>query len=242
MDIPLERRSGYHLLHHEKQGMDLEIKDLHFSYPENERPSIAGISLHLEPGNALCISGQSNAGKNTLVKLLLGFFNGYSGMITFNGLSIRDISLPSLRSYIGENVLNNTIYDSTILYNITMGRSEATAEKVAEIIHDLKLAGTLFNNPEGLNAPILSGNFRLSESAKYKLTLARALVTNPKLVLIDDTILTLERSEKLQILSYLMDKKHGWSLIFISNDTAIANLCDQHMYLEDGKMANKNLD
>ena len=129
--------------------------------------------------------------------------------------------------------------DHTILYNITMGQSEANAGRVATVIHDLKLADTLFNNPEGLNAPILTGNFRLSESAKYKLTLARAIVAQPKLVVIDDSILTLEKSEKLQILGYLMDKSHGWSLICISNDPHIAALCDRQIYLEEGKIINR---
>lgn len=241
MDLPLERRSGYLLLDKNPAGMEMEVKDLHFSYPESEKPALAGISFQLEPGHSLCISGHSNSGKNTLVKLMLGFFNGYRGIITYNGLSIRDISLPSLRSLIGENVMNKQIYDSTILYNITMGQSEANAGRVATVIHDLKLADTLFNNPEGLNAPILTGNFRLSESAKYKLTLARALVAQPKLVVIDDTILTLEKSEKLQILGYLMDKAHGWSLICISNDPHIAALCDRQIYLEEGKIINQPL-
>lgn len=235
-DIPLERRSGFHLTEKRKEGMRIDIDRLSFTYPGAQHQVLHEISFTIQSGQRLCITGPADGGKNTLIRLLLGLYGGYSGSIAYNGLSLRDLKLPYLRSMIGENILNSVVYDCTILNNITMGRADATPERVAQIIHDLNLASTLYSHPDGLQANTLSGEVQFSDSTLYKLTMARALVTQPELVIIDDHIMTLSAADREHFIRYILDKKHHWTVVIISNQPELLASCDSQIKMESGRI------
>jgi len=235
-DVPLERRTGFHLTNTNSKGMLVEVKELKFSYPHTNKQILNRVSFTLSPGEKLCISGAADSGKNTLIRLLLGLYDNYDGIIMLDGMSLRDINLPYLRTKIGENILNKVAYDGTLMNNITMGQAEATPEKVAEIVKALDISDVLYKHPQGLMADALSGDVQLSESSLYKLTMARSLVVGPKLVILDDHILTLSQKDRGHLLDYIFDSKRQWSVLAISNDESIVRLCDRQLYLEKGKL------
>jgi ABC-type multidrug transport system fused ATPase/permease subunit len=233
-DLALERRTGFHLMNTDAKGIAIQVKNLKFTYPNTIKQVLNGISFQLNPGEKLCISGSADSGKNTIVRLLLGLYNNYEGVIEIDGMSLRDLSLPYFRTRIGENIMNNVAYDGTLMNNITMGQAEATPQKVVEIVHELNMSDILYQHPEGLMANALSGEVQLSESSLYKLTMARSLVGKPSLVIFDDHIMTLSEADRSHLLNYIMNGKNNWSVLIISNDEIIASMCNRRITIDNG--------
>jgi ABC-type bacteriocin/lantibiotic exporter with double-glycine peptidase domain len=233
------RRTGFHPYHDVRKGMKIEVRDLTFSYPGSDRPVLNGITFTVDSGERMLITGPADGGKNTIVRLILGLYPTYKGSIVYDGFSLRDLKLPYLRSEIGENILNSVVYDCTLLNNITMGRAEATPSRLTAIIRDLKLDEIIYQHPDGLSANSLSGQVQLSASSLYKLTMARALVTKPQLVIIDDQVMTLSEEDRDYVLNYVMRKDHSWTVIFISDHEEMKKHCDHYLFLEKGRIINE---
>jgi ABC-type bacteriocin/lantibiotic exporter with double-glycine peptidase domain len=235
-DLPLEREQGFRFSPTDyANGMHLEVSQLRYKYKDKNKYALNNISFSLKSGDTLCVTGANGSGKNTLLKVLSGMLADYEGGIMFNGISLRDLNVVSLRTYIEQNVAHDDIFEGSILENITMGRKEISLSDLEWVLSALNMNEEISKLAEGLNTMMLPGGRRFSDGFITKITLARCLAPRPKILMIDDVLHKIQENERNKIISLLTDPATPWSLIILSNDTSIMKKCSNVMILHEGR-------
>ncbi|PWJ36071.1 peptidase domain-containing ABC transporter [Sediminitomix flava] len=235
-DIPLERKGGIHM-HKETEGMDIKIKDLSYSYPNASRKVLQNINLEIKGKETVCITGYNNSGKATLINIISGLMENYDGLVSFNKISLRDINLNSLRDTIARNVSEDELFDGTILENITMGKAKVKYQDVIWALESVNLLDFVNMQKDGLQTMITSGGQSYSSSIASKLILARCIAERPKLLILNKSFSKINKPERLQLISFLMNKENPWTLLCISNDPLMLSACDRVVLMDNGQIA-----
>ncbi|MFN4257779.1 MAG: ATP-binding cassette domain-containing protein [Gemmataceae bacterium] len=174
--------------------------------------------------------GANGTGKTTLVDLIFGLRLPTSGHLEIDGIDYQDIRLESLREHVAV-VKGFEIFAGTVLDNIRMGREYVT---VADVIHSLKIVGLLddiLDLPDGLQTEMItSGTLSLGQLAR--LMLARAVVGQPRLIILDDVLDHLDGEARQEVLPVIMGPEAHWTLLVITHNPEVAQLCDRQIQLE----------
>ncbi|MCS6832733.1 MAG: ATP-binding cassette domain-containing protein, partial [Flammeovirgaceae bacterium] len=235
-DLALEKKGGINLSTDSSKGVHILMKGLKYKYPESDEYALKGIDLEIQPGEKVCIVGYSESGKNTLVKVLSGILGSYEGMLMYDGISMKDIDLGSLRDVVAKNVSNESIFDGTLFDNISMGISTVSYQDVMWALENVGLKDFVGKLPNGLMTEMVAGGKTFSNSVAVKITLARCIAEKPRLLVLNDMFNDLSRDEKLKILTFLMDRKYAWTLICVSNDPMVMVMCDRLVMMANGKV------
>jgi ABC-type bacteriocin/lantibiotic exporter with double-glycine peptidase domain len=236
-DIPLEKKGGILLPHGEREGFHIQMKNLTYQYPGHPDKTLGGVTLNIPAQQRLCIAGFNDSGKNTLGQVLSGILDSYKGLITYNGISLRDLNLTSLRDNIAKTVWVDDIFDGTILENITMGKPAITYQDVIWALESVGLADMVNSMPDGLLTNLAAGGKRLSSSVALRLSIARCIAEKPRVIIMNDVLHKLEKADRIRILQFLLDKKHPWTIIFISNDPMVMASTERVVVMKEGKIA-----
>lgn len=236
-DIPLEKEGGYAFENNkDSSGINLKISNLSYKYPENPNAVLDAINLEIKAGERVCITGQNGAGKSTLSKILGGVLTEYQGSLLYNGTSMRDLDINSLRNSVEMNFPRQEIFDGTILENITMGRSGIGMEDLQQTLDQFQLSEAIAQLPNGLDTQMISGGRHFALSFVTKIALARLVIVRPKLLIITDNSRSLEQSERLRIIDILTNASNKWTLLVITDETDFMTACDRVVVLEAGKV------
>jgi len=214
----------------------MELKDLSYRYPNAKKNSLTKINLEIEAGERVCFSGYSSSGKNTLISILTGILDSYDGTVMLNNLSLRDINLNSLRDNIAKNISSEDLFEGTVLENISMGKSRVSYQDVVWALESVGLMEMVNQLPDGLQTKIIPGGKQFSKTISTKLLIARCIAERPQLLILNDMLHELERSDKLKILQFLVDKANPWTLLCISNDPLIMSACNQIIFMKEGQV------
>jgi ABC-type bacteriocin/lantibiotic exporter with double-glycine peptidase domain len=238
-DLPLEQSKGIHLdkiqSEHQK-GIEIELDSVTFKYQDSKQPTLKNISLRIQPGEKICIAGFNGSGKSTLTKLLGGLYTSYEGMITFNSIPLKNINLDSLRKEIGTLSSQDEIFNASILENISLGNTEVPFQTILNTAKEIDLHSFINQLPDGYNTVLIANGLNIPRSIRTKIILARTLIFQPEILLLDNFMPRLERREKQLIVDYLTDVKKHWTLISISNNPAFAKKCDRVIVLQNGEI------
>lgn len=239
-DIPLERSTGLQLSEVEEKnnpqgnGLIIRAQNLSYGYKGNKKPALKDINLEINAGDRLGIAGFGGCGKTTLLKILTGLLHHYEGLLTVNGVSLREINLNDYRGVIGENLSDSHVFEGTIEENITVGRFDLPASDVLMAIEKAGLQDFINEQPQGMKTRLSASRGDYPESVVRKIVLARSIVEKPKLLVFDDTFYNTERAEKRSMLEFLMDKQQPWTIISVSNDPLLLSQCTNIILMEDG--------
>lgn len=236
-DLPLERIGGLDLpRENAHQGFSVQVKNLKFRYPGQERYILNGINLDIRSGERICIAGPGGAGKTTLVNILSGIYSRYEGVVSINNYSLRDLDITHLRDKIGKNISQEDIFDGTILENITLGKSKEQVQDAMEAIQVVGLTEEIHSLPEGLYTHLTSGGKNLSNTSVNKLILARCLAKKPRLIILNDFFNGLKRETKVELIRCVTDPQKSWTLIAVSNDPLLMEACTRVVVIKDGRV------
>jgi ABC-type bacteriocin/lantibiotic exporter with double-glycine peptidase domain len=236
-DLPLERQKGLQVNFHEQNhGLDIKIQDLCYRYADGNKLVLKNLNLDIKANESICITGTNGSGKETLLKILSAIFTDFEGSISYNGLSIRDVNLNSIRDAIERNLALDLIFDGTLLDNIVMGRAGITLQDVTWALQNLRMDDNIAELPEGLNTQMIAGGKRFSESFIAKLSVTRCVVEKPKLLMITDIYRELHKAERMSAVAFLTDKNNPWTLLTISNDPMVMAACDRVIVLNEGEI------
>lgn len=216
------------------KGVKFEFRNVSFAYPQNKHSALKEIDLIIESGQKVCVVGYAASGCSTFINLSASLYHDYEGTILVNGVSLRNLNLLSLRSYVGENLANNEILDGTIAENISMGRDDISFKDVLEASEIVGLKTFVQNLPLGFGTPVILNDMTLPASVIAKINVARSVAERPRLFLMDQPFEQLDKSDKERIAKYLADKKKDWTLIVSTNDVSMAEQCDKIIVLKDG--------
>lgn len=236
-DLPLEQSHGFITrLPNKEKGLEIDIRDLQFTYPGSKKPAISGLTMHIPAGSRFCISGYSDSGKETLARLLGGIYTEFSGTFIVNDVSFKDLDINHYRDLVSKNFDRSEIFDGTILENITMNKPMVKYEDVSAALENLKLMETINRQPHGILTQLTGTGNQLSSSVLEKIILARCLVVKPSFLIISYPIFMIERRDRLAIQKFILEGIPGTTIGFISNDPELQQACDQVYVLEGGKL------
>lgn len=230
-DLDLEEDSGVKLDELEdSQAFEVEVNNIHFTYPHAGKEKFSNISFNVASGEKVLICGANDIGKSTLLYLLAGLYRPNFGYIAYNKLPIGYLNMISLRSCIGDCLMEELLFDGSLLENITMGRPDATFENVQWAFKNLKLESFLKRLPAGYNTKISSKANQFSKEILDKLSIARSIVDKPKILLIRDSFSAILDSEKHEIMEFLTSCDY-WTMIFASSDVRMTKYMDRMLEL-----------
>jgi ABC-type multidrug transport system fused ATPase/permease subunit len=234
--VPLEETTGITLDDLSvSEGLSIQATNLGYSWPQTNTSSLKGVSFKINASEKICLAGYDGSGKTTLLHVLLGMLPNYQGSIAYNGLSLRDLDLTSLRSHTSALIASDQLVAGTILQNIIFGAAGITQGSVSKVLALTNLTDYIHALPQGLHTPVTNFSLQFPRSICAKIVLARALVTKPHLLILDDYLLPIDRTEKLQIYNTLL-RELTCTIIMVSNDMAVMQSCDRVLLLKNGTL------
>lgn len=218
---------------------DFSVKDVSFAYPGSEKPVLKNISLRIPAGRRLGIVGNVGSGKTTLVRLLTRQYDVTTGCLCIDGVDIRRIPLKVLRRSIGYVPQDNFLFSETIRQNIAFGVENA---RDADIRRAAEIAGILDeieSFPHGFDTELGERGINLSGGQKQRLAIARALLKNPPIFILDDAFSAVDSETERQILSNLDTAFAGSTVIMISHRLSSLMSFDEIIVLAEGEIAER---
>ena len=214
--------------------INLKITNLYFSYP-NENILFQDVNLEFKTNNTIYLEGSNGSGKSTFVDLLSGLLRPEKGKIEINGYKLETVLNEWLKN-VGYVSQTNFLTNDTIKDNIIFGRYNISEKKVLEVLKIVELDKVIENLPNGINTKIGSlGNF-FSGGQKQRLSVARALVKNPKVIILDEATNAFDIEGERKFLEIIDKIKKGKIIIFIAHSNSIKNFCDVRFKIDDKKI------
>lgn len=235
-DLPLERSGGLDFPRHTAaSGYSIELNNLGYKFKDSPLPILKGLNLRVEKRERICISGTPGSGKSLLAHIISGLYTDYSGGISVNGYSLRDIDLTHLRDKVSKNISNDDIFDGTLYDNILLGKSIRPDEAI-EALKKVGLHQYVSALPDGLQTKLISGGKGLSNSTIHKLVLARCLAKKPELLVLNDFFSGLSRADKIELIQCAIDPAEPWTLVAVSNDPMVMAASDRVVIMDKGEI------
>lgn len=217
----------------------IEMRGVSFAHARQEAsyPVLVDISLEIQPGEKVCLTGPAGAGKTTLLYLLYGLYPNYTGEIRIAGVNLRHIDLLALRARIGDALDVGEIIEARVWDNLTLQAPTASWEEVMEVCTRLGLKESIERLPEGFFTMLPpQGKGLLSGLDQRKLILARALLMKPAILFVDDIFVGVDWSLKAPIFEYILAKDKPYTAIIVSQDFRVMQLCDKVAFLYGGRL------
>ena len=214
--------------------VQIELKNVYYKYQDSDKWAIDDLSLKIEKGNQLVLTGDNGAGKSTLFKLLLGIEKCQSGEILINDYNLADLDKQWWQSQIGWVAQEPYIFSATIRENITLGR-DFNLKEIEHICQLVNLDEFIKSMPQGYDTEITSA-MNLSSGQKRRLGLTRALIGRPKLLLLDEPMENLDVYNEKLIQRILSDLKNKVTVIIIGHRLQTLKNADELIYLQQGKL------
>jgi len=214
----------------------IEFRNLTFSYRDGVPPALSDISFKIDAGKTLAVVGRTGSGKTTIVNLLTRLYNPPEGSVFIDGHDIRNVTLSSLRNQIG------CVPQDTFLFSCTIGENIAFADRdfsPEEICHYAKIAHVyddIMGFPEGFDTKVGERGVTLSGGQKQRISIARALITEPKILILDDSLSAVDTQTEESILRGLSEFMHDRTSIIISHRISTVRDADEIIVLDDGKI------
>ena len=171
---------------------ELEFNDVVFKHKTATINAIDGVSFRVRTGQTIAFVGPSGSGKSTLVKLLVGLYKPVSGDISFNGQRAEDIRYNALRRQIGFVTQDTQLFAGTIRENLLFVKPDATDEEIIDVLHKASCEQLLSRSPHGINTILGEGGMKLSGGEKQRISIARALLRHPRLLIFDEATSALD--------------------------------------------------
>lgn len=233
-DIELESEGAMDLPNQNNGGLQVTVENLKYTV-DGDKTLLKNISFEIQDGERVLITGYSGSGKHTLLQMLNGFFLEYEGAIRINGASLKSLNLQKMRDSIGDSLSTDAIFKGTFMDNITLGQKKSIDE-VLKIIDITHLRGFLDKLEDGLFTELIPEGKRLSRSIIAKILLARCLIKQPKLLLIDDNIDLIRDTEKSDILDFIFNRDNRWTVIIVNNVITRGDNYDKIICMKDGEL------
>lgn len=235
MDIELERNDGVDKPFKKKSdGLAYEIKNLTYKPRNADRPILDRVSLEVQSGEKVVVTGKSGSGKSSLLYLMAGLNEDYTGNIIVNSFPLEAISLEKLRMMIGDSLSQESIFYGSLRENITVGKGGGNEERLREIIKLVELDEYVFNLKDDLDTILLPEGKQMSRIVISKIILARSIYCNPKLMLLEEEFNHLNNKDSDKLLDYIFNGP--WTLLAVSNQKQTMRRADTIIELDHGEI------
>ncbi len=214
----------------------IEFRNVHFSY-DGSREVIDGISFEIRHGQTVALVGPSGGGKSTLSELLPRFYDPTSGDILLDGVSLRDYSQESIRAHMSVVAQDTVLFNDTIENNIAMGRRNATSEEVVEAARVANADCFIRECPEGYDTNIGDRGVKLSGGQRQRLSIARAVLKNPDILILDEATSALDTESEKLVQDALNNLLVGRTSVVIAHRLSTIHNADKIIVIDHGRIA-----
>ncbi|TVR40114.1 MAG: ATP-binding cassette domain-containing protein [Cryomorphaceae bacterium] len=235
-DLPLEEENNtYPVFPADQFGLSIVIENLRFRYPSTRDLVINHLSLRVGSGQKVVLLGTVGSGKSTLMQLLMGFYEDYEGLISYNGLSLSTLRLDRLRCEVGDNIWQEHIFKGSLRENLTMGDPDISDDQILEAISHLGLDDRVTLLPNGLDTELFPGGIKLPGTVAKKIILARSIMGNPRMLLLDLEVDFLKKEERKKLYDHVFS--HPCTVLAATSDDEFMKRADKVIFMVRGNVA-----
>nr|WP_255566555.1 ABC transporter ATP-binding protein [Iamia sp. SCSIO 61187] len=233
--------------------LTVEIDDVRFAYPAADKVSLAsleevavldtrggdevlhGVSLRVDPGQVLALVGTSGSGKSTIASLVPRLYDVDSGAVRIGGVDVRDLTARSLRQAVGLVTQDGHMFHDTVRENMLLARPEATDDEIWAALEQARLGPLVRSLPDGLDTVVGERGYRFSGGERQRLTIARILLAQPRVVLLDEATASLDSTSEVAVQEALADALAGRTAIVVAHRLSTIRQADAIAVIEDGR-------
>ena len=235
----------------------VELDDVRFSYPAADRVSLAsleevaildtrggeevlhGISFRAEPGQLIALVGSSGAGKSTIAALVPRLYDVDSGAVRLSGVDTRALTFASIRETVGVVTQDGHLFHESIRANLHFARPDATEEDIWDALRRARLADLVHQLPDGLDTVVGERGYRLSGGERQRLTIARLLLSKPRVVILDEATAHLDSVSEAAVQEAMVEALAGRTALVIAHRLSTIRAADAILVIEDGRVVER---
>ncbi len=236
MQKPVDRPAGKTWISRPRLTGGIEFKQVSFSYPNDEREVLRGVSFKIQPGERVAILGRNGSGKTTLEKLIAGLYQASSGSVLMDDIDIRQLDPAELRRNIGYVSQDVNLFYGSLRDNITLGVPEASDEQLLQAVRLAGLGEFINTHPAGLAMPVGERGELLSGGQRQSVTLARALLRDPSILLFDEPTGAMDHSSEEDFKRAMKGYASNRTLVVITHRTSLLELVERIIVIDAGKI------
>ncbi len=214
----------------------VKFVDVHFGY-DRAREVLHGIDLEVKPGEMIGLVGHSGAGKSTLINLLMRFYDPTQGHIELDGVDLKNVQLADFRRQVGVVLQESYLFPGSIRDNIAYGRPTATLEEVMQAAQAANAHGFIVNFPDGYDTYVGERGQRLSGGERQRIAIARAILHNPKVLVLDEATASVDTETERMIQEAIEHLVEGRTVFAIAHRLSTLRNADRLVVIDDGKIA-----
>lgn len=237
MDIQKQTVSTEKSVSEHAQMTKVEFSHVSFRYKNAGADSLTDISFRVEKGQTIGIIGGTGSGKSSLVSLIPRFYDVREGCVKVDGTDVRDYDLQQLRGKVGIVLQKAVLFAGTIRENLLWGNENATEEELKEAIHAAQADEVVFDGKGGLDAVVEQEGRNFSGGQKQRLTIARALVRHPEILILDDSASALDFATDAKLRKAIRELSGEMTVFIVSQRASTIQYADQILVLDDGEIA-----
>lgn len=215
---------------------EIRYNDVNFAY-DPRKPALKGLSFRCAPGTTTALVGESGGGKSTVFRLLYRFYNLVGGSIQVDGHDVKDVTIDSLRRHIGVVPQDTVLFNESLMYNLKYANVNATDEQVFEACRAASIHDKILNFPDGYNSRVGERGLKLSGGEKQRVAIARTILKNPRIILLDEATAALDTETEQNIQTALDKLSQGRTTLVIAHRLSTITTADQILVLHAGKVA-----
>ncbi|MCQ0022792.1 ABC transporter ATP-binding protein/permease [Streptomyces somaliensis DSM 40738] len=215
----------------------IEFDDVSFAYGDDGPPVLDGLSLTVRPGETVALVGASGSGKSTVSLLVPRFYDATGGTVRVGGHDVRDLTLRSLRAAVGLVPEDSFLFSDTVRANIAYGRPDATDEEVEAAARAAQAHRFITDLPDGYGTTVGEHGLTLSGGQRQRIALARAILTDPRLLLLDDATSAVDARVEHEIHEALRSVMTGRTTLLVAHRRSTLNLADRIAVLDGGRLS-----
>ena len=215
---------------------EIRFNNVEFSY-DGRKPALRGLDFVARPGTTTAFVGESGGGKTTVLRLLFRFYAVQFGCIEVDGQNVEDITIESLRSHVGVVPQDTVLFNETVMYNLKYANPNATDEMVYEACKAASIHDKILSFPDGYSTRVGERGLRLSGGEKQRVAIARTILKNPKIILLDEATAALDSETEQHIQAALKELARGRTMLVIAHRLSTIVGANQILCLHEGKVA-----
>jgi len=212
------------------------LENVTFRYFRDQVPVLSGVSFVAEPGQTVALFGATGSGKSTIINLIPRFYDVSAGRVTVDGYDVRDVALESLRRQIGIVLQETILFGGTIRENIAYGRPEASDEEIFTAARAAEAHDFIVGFPEGYDTAVGERGVTLSGGQKQRIAIARALLVDPRILILDDSTSSVDLDTELRIQQALDRLRRGRTSFIIAQRISTVQYADLVVVLDGGRV------
>jgi subfamily B ATP-binding cassette protein MsbA len=214
----------------------IRFEHVSFRYPSRETWALHDVSLEIKPGEIVALAGPSGSGKTTFVHLMLRLFDPTEGRITIDGVDLREMSSHNLREHLGLVSQETILFNDTVMGNVAVGRPDATRGEVEKALEVADALGFVAQFSKGLDTPLGDRGARLSGGQRQRLAIARAVLKDPKLLILDEATSNLDTASEYAVQTAMERLYPGRTVAMIAHRLSTVQKADRIVVMRTGKI------